>query len=150
MCPGCGLFIRQPLFGLQVALLEQNTDRLVLIEFFAPWCASCKALYPKLSKFCEQNPNIVIGKVNFEENREIAKKLGVKVRTHSSLACASVHVSSGTPGFRPGAGGKALLTCHAQLHTLMAISATTMAPDASWSSLPLHIKLFYLVHGFRA
>jgi hypothetical protein len=64
---------------VQVALLEQNADRLVLIEFFAPWCASCKALYPKLSKLCADNPQIVIGKVNFEENREIARKLGVKV-----------------------------------------------------------------------
>ena len=115
--PGCGLFKRQPLLGLQVALLEQNTDRLVLIEFFAPWCASCKALYPKLSKFCEENPNIVIGKVNFEENREIAKKLGVKVRTCSSLVCALVHFYLRHQALglvRPGAGGKVALN---MLHT---------------------------------
>lgn len=77
---------------MQVALLEQNTDRLVMIEFFAPWCASCKALYPKLSKLCHENPNIVIGKVNFEDNREIAKKLGVKVcfcPTQLYIACFS-------------------------------------------------------------
>ena len=77
--------VSKPMLCVQVALLEQNTDRLVLIEFFAPWCASCKAMYLKLSKFCEENPNIVIGKVNFEENREIAKKLGVKVCFRSFL-----------------------------------------------------------------
>ena len=45
------------------------------------WCASCKALYPKLSKLCAANPQIVVVKVNFEEHKELAKKLGVKVRT---------------------------------------------------------------------
>jgi thiol-disulfide isomerase/thioredoxin len=44
-------------------------------------CASCKGLYPKLSKMCEENPQIVIAKINFEENKELAKKLGVKVCT---------------------------------------------------------------------
>jgi thiol-disulfide isomerase/thioredoxin len=37
----------------QVTVLQENTDKLVLVEFFAPWCASCKALYPRLSKLCE-------------------------------------------------------------------------------------------------
>jgi thiol-disulfide isomerase/thioredoxin len=43
------------------------------------WCASCKGLYPKLSNLCAENPQILVVKINFEENRELAKKLGVKV-----------------------------------------------------------------------
>lgn len=38
-------------------------------------------MYPKLSKLCAANPQIVVVKVNFEEHKELAKKLGVKVRT---------------------------------------------------------------------
>jgi thiol-disulfide isomerase/thioredoxin len=67
------------MFAMQTAILEANSDRLVILDFFAPWCASCKGLYPKLSKMCEENPQIVIAKVNFEENKDLAKKLGVKV-----------------------------------------------------------------------
>jgi thiol-disulfide isomerase/thioredoxin len=65
---------------MQTAILEANSDKLVILDFFAPWCASCKGLYPKLSKMCEENPQIVVAKVNFEENKDLAKKLGVKVR----------------------------------------------------------------------
>jgi thiol-disulfide isomerase/thioredoxin len=63
-----------------VSILEHNADKLVLVEFFAPWCNSCKALYPKVSQLCEQNPQIIVAKINFEQNRELAKKLGIKVR----------------------------------------------------------------------
>ena len=70
---------------LQMEILSRNTDKLVLVEFFAPWCASCKALYPKMSKLCAEHPNILVVKVNFEENRELARKLGVKVRSADPL-----------------------------------------------------------------
>jgi hypothetical protein len=50
-------------------------------------CASCKSLYPKLSKICAENPQIVVVKVNFEENKELAKKFGVKVFLASFRFC---------------------------------------------------------------
>lgn len=75
------------LSGVQTAILEANSDKLVILDFFAPWCASCKGLYPKLSKMCEENPQIVVAKINFEENKDLAKKLGVKVRLGHTAEC---------------------------------------------------------------
>eukprot|EP00892_Ulva_mutabilis_P007457 jgi/Ulvmu1/5083/UM021_0100.1 len=84
-----------------VAVLQQHPDNLVLVEFFAPWCASCKALYPKLSKLCEANPQIIVVKLNFEESKELAKKFGVKVLPffhayHGSLGRVAAFSSSVT------------------------------------------------------
>ena len=61
-------------------ILEANKDRLVLVDFYAPWCNACKALYPKLSQLCAQNPQVVVVKLNWEENKSMAKTLKVNVR----------------------------------------------------------------------
>lgn len=63
------------------SVLQQNQSSLVLLDFYAPWCNACKSLYPKLNKLCVANPGIVIVKVNWQENKALAKTMGVKVRS---------------------------------------------------------------------
>ena len=57
-----------------------SRDRLVILDFYAQWCGSCKALYPKLAKLSEENPDILLLKVNFDDNKTMCKALDVKVR----------------------------------------------------------------------
>ncbi|KAK1550943.1 hypothetical protein Q3G72_027344 [Acer saccharum] len=59
--------------------LSQAGDRLVIVEFYGTWCASCRALFPKLCKTAEEHPEIVFLKVNFDENKPMCKSLNVKV-----------------------------------------------------------------------
>ncbi|CAJ2636559.1 unnamed protein product [Trifolium pratense] len=59
--------------------LSQAEDRLVIVEFYGTWCASCRALFPKLCKTAEENPEIIFLKVNFDENKPMCKSLNVKV-----------------------------------------------------------------------
>lgn len=59
--------------------LANAQDRLVVVDFYATWCNACKSLYPKLCKLCEDHPDVVLLKVNFDESRAICKALGVKV-----------------------------------------------------------------------
>ena len=54
-------------------------DQLVVLEFFAPWCAACKALFPKMKKICGENPDVRFLVCNFDENRSLSRQLGVKV-----------------------------------------------------------------------
>eukprot|EP01023_Acetabularia_acetabulum_P015874 TRINITY_DN17797_c0_g2_i2.p1 TRINITY_DN17797_c0_g2~~TRINITY_DN17797_c0_g2_i2.p1 ORF type:complete len:246 (+),score=33.63 TRINITY_DN17797_c0_g2_i2:222-959(+) len=62
-----------------VDVLACFNSRLVIVDFYATWCGACRALHPKLTKLCKENPDIILVKVNWEKNREIAKPLGVKV-----------------------------------------------------------------------
>lgn len=53
--------------------------KLVIVEFFASWCGSCRALYPKLCKLAIEHQDVVFLKVNFDENKPLCKSLNVKV-----------------------------------------------------------------------
>ncbi|KDP33824.1 hypothetical protein JCGZ_07395 [Jatropha curcas] len=62
-----------------LSALSQSGDRLVIVEFYGTWCASCRALFPKLCRTAEENPDILFLKVNFDENKPMCKSLNVKV-----------------------------------------------------------------------
>ncbi|KAK4342479.1 hypothetical protein RND71_038295 [Anisodus tanguticus] len=59
--------------------LSQAGERLVIVEFYGTWCASCKALFPKLCRTAKEHPEIVFLKVNFDANKSMCKALNVKV-----------------------------------------------------------------------
>lgn len=55
-----------------------NTDKPVLLDFWASWCAPCKMLTPSIEKLSEEYAaTAVIGKVNIDEQRELAQQFGV-------------------------------------------------------------------------
>ncbi|KAI3429789.1 hypothetical protein D9Q98_010102 [Chlorella vulgaris] len=54
-------------------------DRLVIMDVYAPWCAACKALYPKVMKLVEGRPDVLLLAINFDENKTVVKAMGVKV-----------------------------------------------------------------------
>ncbi|KAG5243448.1 hypothetical protein OIU77_030537 [Salix suchowensis] len=62
-----------------LSALSQAGDRLVIVEFYGTWCASCRALFPKLCRTAEDHPEILFLKVNFDENKPMCKSLNVKV-----------------------------------------------------------------------
>ncbi|XP_049396034.1 thioredoxin-like 2-1, chloroplastic [Solanum stenotomum] len=59
--------------------LSQAGDKLVIVEFYGTWCASCRALFPKVCMIAEKHPEILFIKVNFDENKSLCKSLNVKV-----------------------------------------------------------------------
>ncbi|NP_001136785.1 Thioredoxin-like 2, chloroplastic [Zea mays] len=59
--------------------LRDAGDNLVIVEFYGTWCASCRALFPRLCRTALENPDILFLKVNFDENKPMCKRLNVKV-----------------------------------------------------------------------
>lgn len=59
--------------------LADSGDNLVLVDFYAKWCHACRSLFPKLCQICRDNPDIKLLKIDWDENKDIAKTLGVRV-----------------------------------------------------------------------
>ena len=56
-----------------------KSDVPVIVDFWAPWCGPCKMVAPTLEKLAkEQAGNLLVAKVNTDENAEWAGKYGVQ------------------------------------------------------------------------
>ena len=54
-----------------------NSDKPVLIDFFATWCGPCKMVSPIVDQIAEENADIKVCKINIDEQSELASAFGV-------------------------------------------------------------------------
>jgi thioredoxin 1 len=56
----------------------ENSDKLVLLDAWAPWCAPCRAMEPMIQDLeTTHGDNLVIAKLNVDEESELASQLDV-------------------------------------------------------------------------
>ena len=60
-------------------IIEESENRLVIVDFWAPWCQPCKQLTPLLEKIVSKNKDkILLAKVNIDENQQVAAQLRIQ------------------------------------------------------------------------
>ena len=54
-----------------------NSDQPILLDFWAPWCAPCRMVAPTVEEIASERVDIKVGKINVDEQPELANKFGI-------------------------------------------------------------------------
>lgn len=54
-----------------------QSDKPVLVDFWASWCVPCQMLAPTVAELAKDHPEISIGKINVDEEQELAQRFRV-------------------------------------------------------------------------
>lgn len=54
-----------------------KSEKPVLVDFYADWCGPCQMLSPIVDEIADERSDIKVGKINVDEQMELAQKYGV-------------------------------------------------------------------------
>lgn len=74
------------MWGVKMSVVKVNKEnfeeiksenKTVLLDFYAEWCAPCRAIAPIVENIAEENQQYLIGKINVDEEQELAARYDV-------------------------------------------------------------------------
>ena len=105
--------------AMEITLTKTNfeaevlkSDKPVLVDFWAPWCGPCRMLAPVLAEVAaEKGDKIKVGKVNVDENPELAAQYGIS-GIPAILLFKDGKVAATSVGFKPKAELESFIATH--------------------------------------
>ena len=85
-----------------------QSDKTVLLDFWASWCGPCRMLSPIVDEVAEERTDTKVGKVNVDEQPDLAAEFGV-MSIPTLLVFKNGKLVNQTVGARPKSGVLALL-----------------------------------------
>ncbi len=55
----------------------ESSEKTVLLDFFAAWCGPCRMVSPLVDEIAEENPQFLVGKIDVDNEPELAQQFGV-------------------------------------------------------------------------
>lgn len=55
----------------------KNSEKTVLLDFYADWCGPCRMVSPLVDEIAQENPEYLVGKINVDNEPELAQAFGV-------------------------------------------------------------------------
>ncbi len=86
----------------------KTSEKPVLLDFYADWCGPCRMVSPIVEEIAEQNPQYLIGKINVDQEPELAQKFHV-LSIPTLVVLKDGNIISQSAGARPKAEILAML-----------------------------------------
>ena len=80
----------------------KNSEKTVLLDFYADWCGPCRMVSPIVDEIAEERDDILVGKINVDNEPELAEAFGV-ISIPTLVVMKNGEVVAQSAGARPKA-----------------------------------------------